>query len=271
VRCPACGFAYPVVDGVAALVPDLGAIESLIREAIEAGKQEWYAAPQSDQWTGPYRHHLRKRRAYLDEALGRLLPNRGEGLVGIDAGCGDGNHAAWLRGYVGKLLGSDYNLARLGRARQRVPDGTFFMADLRAYPVRDGVADVIFLNHVLEHIPEDVEVLAEMRRVLKPGGLFVLGVPNEGAAFWRLAFRLQPEAKTQSDHVQYYTLPSLREKARAAGFQIVEEKPIGWGVPHWWLDSQIRGYRWIDDAFEAVGSRLLPSQATSLYLIATPG
>ena len=67
------------------------------------------------------------------------------------------------------------------------------MADICDYPAEDDCFDVIFFNHVLEHIPDDVAALREVRRILKPGGLLVLGVPNEGAAFWQLAYRLQPK------------------------------------------------------------------------------
>jgi SAM-dependent methyltransferase len=143
------------------------------------------------------------------------------------------------------------------------------MADITDYPARDHAFDVVFFNHVLEHIPDDDRALREAHRILKPGGLLILGVPNEGAWFWQLAYRLQPEILRTSDHVHFYTAPSLAAQCRGAGFTVQEVRPIGWGVPHWTLDSLVRRFRWVDDAFEWLGRRLLRSQATSLYLLLT--
>jgi predicted SAM-dependent methyltransferase len=50
-------------------------------------------------------------------------------------------------------------------------------ADLRALPFADHSFDVVYASHVLEHIKDDARVLAEVKRVLRPGGLAVLPVP----------------------------------------------------------------------------------------------
>jgi SAM-dependent methyltransferase len=124
---------------------------------------------------------------------------------------------------------------------------------------------VIFFNHVLEHIPDDVGALAEAYRILKPGGLLILGVPNEGVWFWQLAYRLQPGMLRTSDHVHFYTAETLTEKCRAAGLSVREVKHIGYGVPHWTLDAGLRQFKFVDDVFEAAGKVICPMQATSLY------
>lgn len=55
--------------------------------------------------------------------------------------------------------------------------GVELQADLRALPFADGRFDVVYASHVLEHIKEDTRVLAEVKRVLREGGLAVLPVP----------------------------------------------------------------------------------------------
>ncbi len=50
-------------------------------------------------------------------------------------------------------------------------------ADLRKLPFATGSFDFVWASHVLEHIKEDREALAEIRRVLRPGGLAILPVP----------------------------------------------------------------------------------------------
>ncbi len=125
------------------------------------------------------------------------------------------------------------------------------------------------MNHVLEHIPDAGGALAEVRRVLKPGGHAVIGVPNEGAAWWRLAYRLEPDVRASTDHVHFFTADALRAAIEDASLRVVEVEALGWGLPHFSLDARIRGHKWVDDLFERVGRRVLPRQASSLYLTAT--
>ena len=143
------------------------------------------------------------------------------------------------------------------------------MADLTEYPAADDSFDLVFCHHVIEHVPAVDRALAEVRRILRPGGIAVIGTPNEGAGFWRLAYRLQPQTRRSTDHVHFFTATTLTEQAEAAGMRLLEMKPIGWGVPHWSLDARVRGVKAVDDLFEAVGRRLLPGQATSLYALLT--
>ncbi|MCP4288880.1 MAG: class I SAM-dependent methyltransferase [Gammaproteobacteria bacterium] len=55
--------------------------------------------------------------------------------------------------------------------------GVDMQADLRALPFADGQFDVVYASHVLEHIKDDSQVLSEVKRVLRAGGLAVLPVP----------------------------------------------------------------------------------------------
>jgi SAM-dependent methyltransferase len=55
--------------------------------------------------------------------------------------------------------------------------GVDYQVDLTALPFADASYDLVFASHVLEHIQDDMAALAEIRRVLKPGGIAVLPVP----------------------------------------------------------------------------------------------
>ena len=129
--------------------------------------------------------------------------------------------------------------------------------------------DIIFFNHVIEHIADDTKALETVFRVLKPDGLLILGTPNEGVFWWQLAYKLQPQTLKNTDHVHFYTAETIRSKLRAQGFRILEIKHIGWGPPHWGLDRRVRRYGLVDDMFEAIGKRFVPKQASSLYILAT--
>jgi SAM-dependent methyltransferase len=55
--------------------------------------------------------------------------------------------------------------------------GVDFRVDIQALPFADEQWSYIVCSHVLEHVPDDEQALRELRRVLRPGGLLLLGVP----------------------------------------------------------------------------------------------
>jgi len=271
VRCGACGTLFPCADGVPVLVRDPGAHEADLARAREVNPL-WYGAEQPAEEASPWRHHIRKRRLYLERALAREFARRSwsKALNVLDLGCGDGNHLPWLSGYAERLYGSDYNIVRLARARRRrAPDATLFLADILDYPTEDAAFDLVFFHHVIEHIPDDAAALATVRRILRPGGLLVLGTPNEGSWWWQLAYRRAPEVRATTDHVHFYTAQTLGAKMRAAGLTVTEVHHMGWGPPDFALDGRWRQHKWVDDLFEVVGKLALRRQASSLYVLAT--
>jgi SAM-dependent methyltransferase len=266
-RCATCGFELVRAEGVPILVKDRAAVDAIIAEAKKAGRAGWYEAPQDEISTGAYRHHMRKRRLFLDAVIAAHVARRGVPALALDLGCGDGGQLGWLGSHAREIYGSDYNLLRLHRASVAAPQACIYMADILNYPVRDGTFDLIFFNHVLEHIPDDAAALAQAYRILKPGGLMLLGVPNEGAWFWQQAYRLQPAVLKASDHVHFYTADALAQKCRTTGFDVAHVEHIGWGVPHWSLDEKLRQWKAVDATLDWLGRRFFHDQATSLYLV----
>ena len=270
VRCAACDLRFPAVGGVPVLVRDPAALAAEINEARRLNP-EWYEAEQPAEEVSPWRHHIRKRRIYVEELLRRKVNQDGRKGRLLDLGCGDGNNLAWLRDYAEALYGCDYNAVRLARAHARFPDTVLFLGDILDLPVNDCAFDVIFFNHVIEHIHDDVAALATVKRVLAPGGIVILGTPNEGAWWWQVAYRRAPELRANTDHVHFYTADSIAAKMKHSGLDVIEIRHMGWGPPDWRLDGRIRKYKFVDDAFEFIGKKLLPRQASSLYLVATRG
>lgn len=268
--CERCGQAWPVAQGIPLLVRDWTPLQQQV-EAAAAVRPQWYLEEQPLEQSSPWRHHLRKRRLYVQRAIQRHLQARGAARVArlLDLGCGDGNHLAWLSAFAERAYGSDYNLVRLVRAKARNPEATIFAADVLDFPADDGVFDIVFFNHVIEHIPDDVAALREVRRLLAPGGLLVLGTPNEGSWWWQWAYRRDPQSLATTDHVHFYTGASIGERMRQAGLTLLETHYLGWGPPDWRLDGRIRKYKLVDDVFTLIGRTLLPRQASSLYLLAT--
>ncbi|MCX7747171.1 MAG: methyltransferase domain-containing protein [Clostridia bacterium] len=269
IYCKSCGFLVPMVKEIPILVNEHTKINEYISETLSSLKGTWYYSHQDKQLTGPYRHHFKKRQIYVEGILKSYVKTRNGDVCGLDIGCGDGERFDWLSKFFNEFFASDYNLIRLARAKEKEVKPEIFMADITDYPCKDNSFDVIFFNHVLEHIQNDEKALKEVFRILKPGGLLILGVPNEGAFFWQLAYKLQPKVLKTTDHVHFYTSTSIAKKVKDAGFKISDIHYIGWGVPHWWLDAAIRRFKWIDDFLEFIGKKFFKKQASSLYLILT--
>jgi len=267
--CQSCGAEYPLIDGIPVLVRDWSAHRATIDEARTVNPC-WYQTEQPAEQASPWRHHLRKRRLYVTGVIERHLKSMGVARVSrlLDLGCGDGGHLGWLSDFAEEVHGSDYSLVRLTRAKHRSANANLFLADILDYPCADGTFDIVYFNHVIEHIPDDVAALRTVHRILRPGGIAIVGTPNEGAWWWQLAYRRAPETRATTDHVHFYTDNLISSRMTQAGLAVSEIKHIGWGPPDWQLDGRIRKHKWVDDAFELFGRAFIPRQASSLYVIA---
>jgi SAM-dependent methyltransferase len=101
-------------------------------------------------------------------------------------------------------------------------------ADICNLPFEDNSYDIIFCNHVLEHIPDDTKAMQELFRVLKPGGMAILQIPQDlkrEATFADDSITDQKERAAifgQYDHVRIYGRDYF-DKLRSIGFKVIEE------------------------------------------------
>jgi len=101
-------------------------------------------------------------------------------------------------------------------------------ADICNLPFKDNEFDVIFCNHVLEHIPDDTRAMQELYRILKKGGMAILQIPqdlNREKTFEDDSITDRKErAKIfgQYDHVRIYGRDYF-DKLRSIGFTVIEE------------------------------------------------
>jgi 2-polyprenyl-3-methyl-5-hydroxy-6-metoxy-1,4-benzoquinol methylase len=269
-KCKNCGKQYQVINNIPILVQDWQLHKNEL-DSLASIKPNWYELEQDPEETSIYRYSHIKRREYIEKKINTWLTRKNIDRVDklLDLGCGDGNHLSYLQNYAKNTYGSDYNLTRLVRSSLRFPEATFFLADLLNYPSKQNFFDLIFFHHVIEHIENDISALENIYKILSPGGLLFLGTPNEGSAWWQFAYRIQPEMRTQTDHVQFFTADSLKSKLEKVGFMVLEIKHLGWGIPHFSLDEKFRRYKVFDDLFESVGHQFFEKQATSLYFLAT--
>jgi SAM-dependent methyltransferase len=101
-------------------------------------------------------------------------------------------------------------------------------ADICDLPFEDNSYDIIFCNHVLEHIPDDTKAMQELFRVLKKGGMAILQIPQDlkrEVTFADDSITDQKERAQifgQYDHVRIYGRDYF-DKLRSIGFTVVEE------------------------------------------------
>lgn len=111
-------------------------------------------------------------------ALASLTPLRGDAL--LDIGCGDGTYTRRLADGFARVEAIDPEPGRLGVFRDRGLDGDVRLhemyAEALAFPA--DTFDVVTAIEVLEHVSDVERTLAEVHRVLRPGGRFGLTTPN---------------------------------------------------------------------------------------------
>ena len=149
------------------------------------------------------------RRRLVRRLIERFAPPR-DTLRILDAGCGTGGTLSHLEG-MGELWGCDVASEALEMCGQRG------FERLKEAPVQemgfpDEHFDVVISCDVLEHIPDDEAGMAEMTRVLAPGGICVLTVP---AHQW-----LWSEHDEALDHLRRYEPRPFRDLVEGAGLRI---------------------------------------------------
>lgn len=147
----------------------------------------------------------------------------------LDAGCGPGTMAiamAAKTGDEGEVVGIDASMDMIGEARRTAAKESstarFESAAIESLPFADGTFDAASSTFMLHHLPEDVQAkgLAEVRRVLKPGGRFVIvDFSSESHSFLGHLLSILGHAHGHS------SFPGLKEKLEAAGFRTVERLP----------------------------------------------
>lgn len=104
----------------------------------------------------------------------------------LDVGCGAGYHVQHLARKADRVVATDVDRVSLPIARRRVRSRrvTFVRFDGRRLPFADASFDAVTLLDVLEHVADREALVAEVARVLRPGGVWIVSVPYRGAVRW---------------------------------------------------------------------------------------
>lgn len=155
----------------------------------------------------------RERRHLLARAIKGMAPGRA-----LDVGAAGGGNTRVLKAAGWSVAALEYGADGAEVARGRGLD--VVRADATALPLPDGSLDLVVAFDVLEHILDHDAAVADVRRVLRPGGTFLVAVPADP--------RLWSEHDVAVDHVRRYTRVTLRDVLERGGFEV--ESLTSWNV-----------------------------------------
>jgi SAM-dependent methyltransferase len=159
----------------------------------------------------------------LQRALYRRRATAVEGILGrkgrvLDIGCGPGFLLREFRERGWKVQGTEFSEQSAAHARKAL-GLPVSVGDIRELKLETGSFDAVVMWHVLEHTAEPEETLAEVARLLRPGGVFLCAVPNFGSAEARFArdkwFHLDVPR-----HLSHFTVESLGRLLVKHGFAV---------------------------------------------------
>ena len=113
-----------------------------------------------------------------------LMPHIEKGAKILDIGCQFGAMSLPLAPDVNSLVCLDLSALQVGRARDNaqslnITNAFFLSGDAELLPFQPNSFDVILLLEVIEHLADTASALTEIRRVLRPGGLLLIGTPQK--------------------------------------------------------------------------------------------
>jgi 2-polyprenyl-3-methyl-5-hydroxy-6-metoxy-1,4-benzoquinol methylase len=136
----------------------------------------------------------------------------------LDVGCGSGEWLTFMRELGWLVEGVDFDDDAVKVARKDGLEVKCGSLEHQGFP--NDNFDVVTLSHVIEHVPDPVETLAECVRILKPGGKLVLFTPNSASLSHNL-FKQDWRGLEPPRHLHIFSEPSLRQALESVGIKEV--------------------------------------------------
>ncbi len=127
-----------------------------------------------------------------------------KGKTVLDIGCGSGIGLGFLAESADVVVGTDYSEETVEYARKDNHNAnlTFTVMDCKDLKFDDGEFDLVTSFNLIEHIHEQDKLIQEVKRVLKPNGIFICSTPNTTV--------FNPRGKYNDFHVHEFTLSELK-------------------------------------------------------------
>lgn len=127
----------------------------------------------------------------------------------LEVGAGSGHHFPYVKHAFKRYVMTDGNEQMLGIARMKYSSQLLAESlrvekqDATALSYPDGSFDRLIATHVLEHLPNPVNVLQEWNRVVKPDGVISIVLPCDPGLMWRFGRHLGPRRNAKKFGISY--------------------------------------------------------------------
>jgi SAM-dependent methyltransferase len=170
----------------------------------------------------PYRSTFTYGRMKIEQFLERELARFGRGARALDVGCGTGFNVGRLLRYGFSVIGIEPSIAMRERALRDNPEAKIMDGDICALPFGDDTFEIVVCIEVIRYLDDPVQGLAEIARVLAPGGLaFITAAPalslNGYALINQITARVQLPSFTKIKQ-SFMTVRSAERAMKQAGF-----------------------------------------------------
>lgn len=168
--------------------------------------------------------------------LRRWLPRPRPSIIEI--GCSGGHFLRDLTVAMpdAEIVGADYTLGTLDQLGQLLSGIPLLQFDLTQCPLPSASFDAVVLLNVLEHIERDDLALAQLHRILRPGGILIAEVPAGPSLYDSYDAHLM--------HFRRYKMQPLISLMERSGFDVVERNHLGFILyPAFWLTKKMNRWR----------------------------
>jgi ubiquinone/menaquinone biosynthesis C-methylase UbiE len=156
----------------------------------------------------------------------------------LDIGCGHGIllERAFQRFPSIQPCGCDLSSVMCSKTLSRNTKAGIVQADAEDLPFAQDTFDHVFMLEVLEHVPDAVRALREVKRVLRTKGTFVVAVPNKDWFHYEQHMRTRKEHRSIDDHWHWYGTAEIKGLLKGVGFTPMKVRGgenlfFGGGIP----------------------------------------
>ena len=226
-------------EGILRQCPDCGQMLSACSQAwYDESMQEFDVPEGTLPQGGSQKRHEQRISQILQQARAQL-PNQADSVMFLDVGCSSGSVLQ-----VAKQCGFNIHgvepAPQAAETARRIEEAKVFTGFLHdaAYP--DNHFDIITLFEVIEHLTDPINLISEIGRILKPGGILLIGTGNAGS--WTVKALGNKweyfDIKLHGGHISFFTPDSMALLAKKSGLELAaihtkrvnlgEKKDVSW-------------------------------------------
>lgn len=166
---------------------------------------------------------------YLKQRLKKVEGIIGQGRL-LEIGFGEGFFLNYAKNTGWEVYGIDISKWAVEEAKSKFGLSNLYYGSLHEANFESSFFDFIHMNHVLEHIPNLIDTLRELKRILKPKGLLIVEVPNEFDSLQEklrelIGIKRKPY-EIPSPHLWFFTPRTIKSLFKKYGFKIDKIKTV---------------------------------------------